>query len=328
MPRNPAGPSLDLPLLLCWLCGSLLLLARIVGSALVLRRRRAAWVPLNVGSERVLVSDQLGPAVIGWPSTTTVIPRWAFTLDERSRALMLQHESEHARAGDPHLRMPALLSLVAMPWNPALWWALHRLRLAIEIDCDRRLLARGVDPRQYASLLLAVGERISATPFAWATALAGSRSSLETRILAMTSSLRPRHYRLAIGGAAVLAAGLIAIACASPVPESVVPPAAPAGTVAKAAIVTHDSVMPVGVKDQEGHYAYRGKDDCAVGSSCPSGPDRLVVFRKALRDGCEPDAECSKEAPSITGDSIRRVGDTMYVYRARTGVLLKGADRT
>jgi beta-lactamase regulating signal transducer with metallopeptidase domain len=278
-PRSTARPSLDMPLLLLWLGGSLLLTARIAGSALALRRCRAKWVALDVGAERVLVSDQLGPAVIGWMKLTTVIPRWAFMLDERSRALMLQHESEHARAGDPHLRTFALAALVAMPWNPALWWSMRRLRLAVEIDCDRRLLARGVDARQYATLLLAVGERISATPFAWATALAGSPSSLETRILAMSSSLRPRNHRLAIGGITVLAAGLIAIACASPVPDSVVPPA---GTVAKASTVTYDSIEPIMVVTR-----------CVVGSLCPRGSEDMMA------EG-----------------SIRRVADTVYYYRA------------
>jgi hypothetical protein len=165
-----------------------------------------------------------------------------------------------------------------MPWNPAIWWAMRRLRLAVEIDCDRRLLARGVDPRQYASLLLAVGERISATPFAWATALAGSRSSLETRVLAMSSSLRPRHYRLAIGGTGIIAAGLIAIACASPVPDSVVPPAGAAGNVMQATIGPHDSIV-------REHVMYRGV---------------------ALTTACYTDPGC---VASASADSARRVAE-------------------
>jgi hypothetical protein len=170
-----------------------------------------------------------------------------------------------------------------MPWNPAIWWSMRRLRLAVEVDCDRRLIVAGVDPHEYASLLLAVGERISATPFAWATALAGSRSSLETRILAMTSSLRPRHTKLAIVGVCTIAAALIAIACASPVPDPVVPP--PAGTVVPVKFdkVTRDSMVDLMVRNP--------------------GTAGHAMFTKAMFD-------------SITRDSaMRAAADTNHHYR-------------
>src|SRR6266487_6960503 len=50
-------------------------------------------------------------------------------------------------------------ALVLMPWNPALWWQVRRLRLAVEIDCDGRVLARGGTPPEYFELLLQVGRR-------------------------------------------------------------------------------------------------------------------------------------------------------------------------
>ncbi len=51
-PHVSANPPFDLPLLILWLFGSLMLSARIAGSALALRSRRANWIPLHVGSER------------------------------------------------------------------------------------------------------------------------------------------------------------------------------------------------------------------------------------------------------------------------------------
>jgi hypothetical protein len=66
----------------------------------------------------------------------------------------------------------------------------------------------------------------------------------------------------------------------------------------------------------EAHVAFQDKMDCAIGSTCANGPERLVVFRKFRPDGCEPDRECSKEAASVvTGDSVHFVADTVYVYR-------------
>jgi beta-lactamase regulating signal transducer with metallopeptidase domain len=291
--RSAASPSLDMPLLLLWLGGSLLLCARIAGSALALRRRRAKWVALDTGNERVLVSDQLGPAVIGWTRLTTVIPRWAFMLDERSRALMLQHEAEHARAGDPHLRTLALAALVAMLWNPALWWSMRRLRLAVEIDCDRRLIARGVDPRQYASLLLTVGERMSATPFAWATALGGTRSSLETRILAMSSTFRPRNPMIAIVAVIAIAAVGVALAGATPVPVPLISRTT-SGPTQATAVATPDSV---------GDFASEECDDqtCVISHYMTHRTGTWV-------DLCPGDSRCSPSFGPIpkAGDRVER----------------------
>lgn len=266
--RRAEPLNLDTPLLLLWSLGSLLIAGRVVGAAMALRRRRKSWLPANLDGKSVLLSDELGPAVIGWRDLTTVIPRWAFTFDEPSRALMLEHEAEHARSGDPYLRSAALLALIVMPWNPAIWWATRRLRLAIEIDCDRRVLARGADPRLYASLLLAVGERMSATPFAWATALGGSRSSLETRIIAMTSQITPRRRRLAVASASVAVIGIIAIACASPIPDSVLPPdGAPVAKVPTLQVVAH----PYEVVADTVNFSCDG---------CDSGGSHSIVLRR------------------------------------------------
>jgi beta-lactamase regulating signal transducer with metallopeptidase domain len=328
-PGNAARPSLDVPILLLWLGGSLLLTARIVGSALALRRRRAGWIPLDLGTERVLVSDQLGPAVIGWTKLTTVIPRWAFTLDESARALMLQHESEHARAGDPHLRTFALAALVAMPWNPALWWSMRRLRLAVEIDCDRRLLARGVDPQQYASLLLAVGEHMSATPFAWATALGGTRSSLETRILAMSLTFRPRNSMIAIAVMFAIAAVGVALAGAAPVPVPLISRTTSAPTHATA-VVTPDSVEDFASEECDDqtrcvitHYMTHRTgtwvDLCPGDGPCLLGLGGVPKVSDRVERNLE---QASRLEKAMVGDSVGGVAevDTVFYRGAKGGV--------
>jgi len=68
-----------------------------------------------------------------------------------------------------------------MPWNLPLWWQLRRLRVAIEIDCDARVLRRGYDVTHYGETLIAVGERQSAT-IAMVAAMSEPRSLLEQRI--------------------------------------------------------------------------------------------------------------------------------------------------
>jgi hypothetical protein len=95
------------------------------------------------------------------------------------------------RAGDHLLLAAAWLVVIALPWHPAVWYILGRLRLAIELDCDARVLRAGASPRSTARLLIEVathggGSRIGAL------ALADGPSQLELRIRAMNEP-RKRH---------------------------------------------------------------------------------------------------------------------------------------
>lgn len=155
-----------------------------------------------------------------------MIPEWALRLEERLRRLMLLHEGEHVRAGDPRLLGLGLAVVAAMPWNPVVWWLLRRLRLAIELDCDARVLRREPDPRGYGALLLEVGRRFSGTGLV-AAALAEPQSFLERRLRRLVRP-KPRGWAraLAAGGAAVV---LTVLACEAPEP-TVVPTEEPART--------------------------------------------------------------------------------------------------
>jgi hypothetical protein len=121
-----------------------------------------------------------------------VLPEWALSFDPPTRQMILFHEHEHARARDPLLTAIGALGAVFMPWNPAIWMHLARLRAAIEIDCDARVVRRVKDPRTYASLLVAVGAQVSSR-VSWLPALAERNSLLERRIIAIseTRPLRP-----------------------------------------------------------------------------------------------------------------------------------------
>jgi hypothetical protein len=80
-----------------------------------------------------------------------------------------------------------------MPWNLMLWWQLRRLRLAIEIDCDARVLSLGYPVARYSETLIAVGERQSASYALMASY--GSKSFLEQRIHNMLRK-KTRHARV------------------------------------------------------------------------------------------------------------------------------------
>ena len=74
---------------------------------------------------------------------------------------MIAHEQSHLEAHDVRIFTGALALLVAMPWNLPLWWQLRRLRFAIEVDCDARVLQSGRDARIYGETLITVGQRQS-----------------------------------------------------------------------------------------------------------------------------------------------------------------------
>lgn len=201
--------GMDAPLAVGWLVASLLTGTLLLGATFRTRRHRRAWPMAVVDGVRVLVSRQVGPAVVGIARPMIVLPAWALEASASERTMMLRHEQEHLRAGDPRLALFGLALVTAMPWSPALWYMAYRLRLAIEVDCDRRVVRGGeVDMHAYGCLLLAVGRRRSALPFA-AAAFSRPRSALEHRIDRMTHvpgrASRWRTALLGLGAAAILA---------------------------------------------------------------------------------------------------------------------------
>jgi hypothetical protein len=202
-------------------------------------RRRREWREGVLQGHRVWFTDNIGPAVVGFVRPRIVIPQWTLSLPMRERRLMLEHEVEHVRANDPSLLLLTGILLVLFPWNAALWFMAHRLRLAIEIDCDARVIGDNA-AEEYGLFLVAVGERRAHGIFL-AASLAERRSSLERRIHAMTM-LRPRHPLLASFPFAAIALGAAALAAQTPTPPAT---GASAGALARVArdTVRHGIVL-------------------------------------------------------------------------------------
>lgn len=215
--------GLDAPLLAGWIAASLAALVYVAVSAGTLVARCRRWRTEVVDGVPVLVSEDMGPAVVGFVRSRIVVPDWALTADGTLRRLMLTHEREHVRAGDPALLFVGIAALILMPWNAVLWWQLRRLRLAVEMDCDARVLRRYPDVRRYGTLLLEVGRRMN-VPRLPVTAFSEPRSFLARRIRRMTEAGRPR--RRFVWAAASLAAGalVLALACETPVPDRLLAP--------------------------------------------------------------------------------------------------------
>ncbi len=181
--------------------------------------RRVRCLPRDeIAGVSVRVANDVGPAVIGLVPPEIVVPVWLKSRPVHEQRMTIAHESEHIRAADPWLLAVTCVAVALMPWNPALWYALSRLRLAVEIDCDRRVLSAGVPSANYGALLIELSALRRPLPAAM-PAFPGTASHLERRLLAMTE--RSVSFRSSRRIAGVFVAALVLItACESKLPTS------------------------------------------------------------------------------------------------------------
>jgi beta-lactamase regulating signal transducer with metallopeptidase domain len=81
-----------------------------------------------------------------------------------------------------------------MPWNLAMWWLLRRLCLAIEMDCDNRVVGALGDAPAYGELLLRVAQASSRGP-RLQPAFLGGMGTLERRLTALLAPTPLRHLQ-------------------------------------------------------------------------------------------------------------------------------------
>lgn len=211
-------------ILLIWPLASTLL-----GTLLLLsyrrQRRLVARAPVHViGAQRVRLSRDIGPAVVGLRTPDIVLPAWLLSRSDREQQLVVAHEQSHVQSGDHLLLLGANIALVLMPWNLPLWFMAARTRLAIELDCDARVLRQFAAPREYGQLLIELSAAMpsvmtSASRLHGAPAFSYRASHLERRLHTMTA--RPARFRQTRRVAATLmATAALAAACKAELPTA------------------------------------------------------------------------------------------------------------
>ena len=212
------GPMLDRVAAIAWVAASLATLL-VFGAILgLMNRSRRRWPRRSVDGEDVYISEGFGPALIGVTRPFVVIPDWLLCAGDRAGRVAILHEREHARARDHLTLLYGAIIAALLPWSPAVWWMVRNLRGAVEIDCDRRVIASGIPADDYGKLLLAIGvgrhRRWALTP-----ALIESRHSLERRLKIMaTSKMKWSPLRAATLAGLTLAA--VVIACDTNAPTA------------------------------------------------------------------------------------------------------------
>jgi bla regulator protein BlaR1 len=171
--------------------------------------------PTIVDGVPVVVTDAIGPATVGLWRSRVLVPRWVLAMPGVQRRYVLRHEDEHRRAHDAHLLFFASLTLILVPWNLALWWQLRRLFLAVEMDCDNRVVAALGDATAYGELLLKVASVASRGP-RLQPALLGGVGMLEHRLTVLLAPTPLRHVQRFLLPA--LALGLLFVVLSMPHP--------------------------------------------------------------------------------------------------------------
>ncbi len=156
-----AMPATQSQLKLGWfVLSSGMLLLLVLRSVWLLSHQRR-WQKTSLLGTPVYLSGGIGPCVAGLLRPRIVMPVWLQLIPPRQQALLLAHAQCRLAARDPELLALAYALIVLMPWNLPLWWQLHRLRFAIEVDCDARMLAHGHALRDYATVLRRHGQYYS-----------------------------------------------------------------------------------------------------------------------------------------------------------------------
>jgi hypothetical protein len=192
------------------MAASIAMLLGLLASGIHLYLRKRGWSQGTLLGTAVFFSSDVGPAVVGLLRPRIVVPEWLLTSSVSQQKAVLAHERSHIDAGDARLFTAALFLLVFMPWNLPLWWQLRRLKYAIEVDCDRRVLQSGYNATEYGETLIAVGERKSRYIGAVA-AMSESKSFLEQRLTIMMS--KPgKGQRAIVAMLLALSTALVAVA--------------------------------------------------------------------------------------------------------------------
>lgn len=200
----------DHPLQLAWLAasGAMVFLLLLSGAQLYWRKRR--WTNIIMAGTSVYTAANVGPAVVGLLRPRIVVPDWLTQSPASVQSAVIAHEQAHLETNDPQLFMLALGLLIFMPWNLPLWWHLRRLRRAIEVDCDARVLRKGIDAVNYGETLFAVGQRQS-TYIGAVAAMSESTSFLEERLRIMLKQ-PAKWWRPAAAALGCLSVLLVALA--------------------------------------------------------------------------------------------------------------------
>jgi TonB family protein len=199
----------DTWILVAWLAGVAVSLARLGISFVRIERIRRNARPLANADSDIFVSDDVTvPIVAGIVAPAIVIPRALLSdLTPTDLANIVQHERAHVRRNDPLLNLVACLIEACLFFNPWVRLAGNQLSNEREAACDDWVVEKTGRADEYAACLAALAQtvRSDVAPLLTPSAFR-SRHALVSRIERLSSS-EPRRLNVnpcALGGLIVI----------------------------------------------------------------------------------------------------------------------------
>jgi beta-lactamase regulating signal transducer with metallopeptidase domain len=213
-----------------WAVLTLLLLARLGTSYLLLRRLKSGATPCSKHWQarltglcamngvrrqtRLLVSDEIAaPMSLGFFHPAILIPQSLLdTLSESEVDHVVLHELAHLLRYDDWTNLAQKLIEALLPIQPAAFWLGRRMSLVREMACDDWVIAATGTPKPYAVCLTKVAE-LSHWEHAGilAAGAAGNRSQLFQRVHHMLDRTRNTAPKLSFGPVAFASIAVIAL---------------------------------------------------------------------------------------------------------------------
>lgn len=147
------------------------------------------YLPIHLISDYSLShsTHSEGVCITGYPNRCS----------ESDMRYILLHELQHYKHHDAIGSFLMNLAGVVYWFHPLVWYALREMRNDREIACDTSVLKmlEEDDYEDYGNTLINFAEKVSLTPFPFASGLGGNRKQMERRILNIASYKKPTFIK-------------------------------------------------------------------------------------------------------------------------------------
>lgn len=195
-----------------WVAGIIVMLILVIRSAMRLHTLRRSALPLQSQKVKNLYQCCLrdtgitknipiystaylkSPVIVGFFKPCIYLPIHLISDDtEIDIRYMLLHELQHYRHKDGIANYLMNLAGIIYWFNPLVWYALKEMRSDREIACDTSVLKllKSDDHVAYGNTLINFAEKISLTPFPFASGISGNMKQMKRRILNIASYEKP-----------------------------------------------------------------------------------------------------------------------------------------
>ena len=214
---NKDTPSVTGYILLgIWIVGMLAMMILIIKSSLRLRTIKRSALSLQNPEVRRLYNKCLNemkiarnipvystaflksPIIVGLLKPCIYLPIHLISdYHESDMRYMLLHELQHYRHKDALANYLMNFVGVLYWFNPFVWFALREMRNDREIACDTSVLKmlEADDYEDYGNTLINFIEKVSSSPFPFASSLSGNMKQMKRRIINIASYEKPTFYK-------------------------------------------------------------------------------------------------------------------------------------